>query len=146
MHPNFLRIIAILVGFSLLTGCAPWHSYTNKVEPVDLNNLKSFYVVRNPDDTGDLDKIIKDTFVSMGRQATSGDAESIPQDVDALVDYEFQWFWDITNYLLMLKILIRDPDTHWPLAKGESVRPSLARKAPEEMAQEILEPLFHPVQ
>lgn len=146
MKPIFLRVIAVLVGLSLFTGCAPWHCYSNKVEPVDLKTLKSFYVVHNPDDTGDLDNTIKDTFVSMGLQASTGSANEMPQNVDALVNYEFHWFWDITNYLLMLKILVRDAHTDWPLAMGESVRPSLARKSPEEMSKEILEPLFKPVQ
>jgi len=145
MKPIFLRVIAVVVGVSLFTGCAPWHSYSHKVEPVDLTHLKSFYVVHNPDDSGDLDTTIQDTFVSMGFQASTGSSKDMPQDVDALVSYEFHWFWDITNYLLMLKILVRDPDTDWPLAMGESVRPSLARKSPGEMSKEILEPLFKSV-
>lgn len=144
MKPKLLRAIAVIVGISLFAGCAPWHSYSHKVEPVDLSRIKSFYVVHNPDDSADLDKVIKDTFISLGLEVAMGSIDKVPQDVDALVAYEFQWFWDITNYLLMMKILIRDADTQWPLAMGESVRPSLARRSPEEMALEILEPLFKP--
>ncbi len=144
MKPKFLRIIAVMVGLSLFTGCPPWHVYSNKVEPVDPSSYKSFYVEQNKDDTGGLDKVIKDTFTTMGFEAAMGPADAIPENADALVSYEFQWFWDITNYLLMLKILVREADTQWPIAMGESVRTSLVRKAPKDMALEILTPIFKP--
>jgi hypothetical protein len=144
MNPRLSRAIAVIVGLSFFAGCAPWHAYSHKVGDAELSQLNSFYVIHNKDDTGGLDKVVLGAFGKMGFDASTGDRNNIPNDVDAIVTYEFHWFWDITNYLLMLKVLIRDAETMWPLAMGESVRTSLARKPPDDMAIEILAPLFNP--
>ncbi|MEJ2154622.1 MAG: hypothetical protein P8X96_04755 [Desulfobacteraceae bacterium] len=144
MRPRFLRAVAVIVGLSLFAGCAPWHAFSRKVGTPDLTQVRSFYVVHNKDDTGGLDKVIQQAFQQMGFEAAIGDAGRIPGDPDAIVTYEFQWFWDLSTYLLMLKVIVREPDTQWPIAMGESVRPSLARKSPDKMAFEILAPIFNP--
>ncbi len=144
MHSISFRAIAVIIVLSMLAGCAPWHAYSHKVEPADLSQLKTFYVLHNKDDTGGLDNIVQEALESLGLEATTGGPDRIPDDIDALVTYEFHWFWDLATYLLMLKILIRNPENEWPLAMGESVRPSLARKPPADMAMEILLPLFNP--
>ena len=78
----------------------------------------------------------------MGFQADSGPGSEIPNDVDAIVTYEDRWFWDLSNYMLQLNIEIRNPKTNYPLAIGESIRTSMARKNPDEMAREVLESIF----
>ena len=78
----------------------------------------------------------------MGFQADSGSESKIPNDIDAIVTYEDRWFWDLANYMIKLNIEIRNPKTNYPLAIGESVRTSMARKNPDEMAREVLESIF----
>ena len=91
-----------------------------------------------------LHDVIRDELIEMGFQADSGPESKIPGDIDAIVTYEDRWLWDLANYMLQLNIEIRDPKTKYPLAIGESVRTSMARKNPDEMAREVLESIFKP--
>jgi len=58
------------------------------------------------------------------------------------VTYVDKWMWDITMYLLELTITIRDPQTDYPLANGNSYHTSLTRKSPPEMVDEVLGNIF----
>jgi hypothetical protein len=78
----------------------------------------------------------------MGYQTTTGLETDVPQGVDATITYQDRWMWDITMYMLKLNVQIKDHKTGFLLAEGESYRPSLQRKSPEEMAKEVLESLF----
>jgi hypothetical protein len=133
--------LAVAVLFS---ACAPFLVEKKIVGDPDFSDARTFYVVHNPDDTSALDEVIQAELIKMGFTASIGDKSEIPSDIDILVTYEFHWFWDITNYLLQFEIELRDPQTYFPLAKGNSWRASLARKTPDEMAKEILEPIFFP--
>lgn len=62
--------------------------------------------------------------------------------VDALVTYQDKWMWDITMYMLQLSIQIRDGKDRTVLATGQSFRPSLVRKSPEGMVNEVLGEIF----
>ena len=78
----------------------------------------------------------------MGYKASTGQRANVPNDVDAVITYRDHWFWDITMFMLWLKVHIRTPQDGFPMARGESFRTSFARKSPEEMVNEVLEQLF----
>jgi hypothetical protein len=141
MRRTGLLFLLLAVG-ALFAACAPFKVESKLVGRPDLSTARTFYVAHNPDDTGTLDKVIQDELTGRGFSASRGDKNAMPKDVDILVTYEFHWFWDLTNYLLQFEIELRDPATYFPLAKGESWRASLARRTPEEMAKEILDPIF----
>lgn len=138
------RMLVFAIVPLVLAGCAPMHVFSHRVGNPDLSQLRSFYIIHNQEDTGTLDKVVEAELVKLGFQATTGAVDQIPSNVDAAVTYEFQWFWDMGTYLLMLRIHLRNPETSFPYAMGESLRSSLARKAPEEMAREILVSIFNP--
>ena len=140
-NKGLLFCITMLWLFSLV-GCAIVNLKTERLPDADLSSTKTFYVVWLEGDDRGLHNIIRDELISMGFAAESGTIAKVPADVDAIVTYEDRWFWDITNYLLQLNIEIRDSKSMYPLAIGESVRTSLARKSPKEMTREILEGIF----
>ena len=109
-----------------------------KAPGANLADLKSFYVQRLPADTRGIEKIIADRLNMMGYKASSGDADKPQGDVDAIVTYQDKWMWDITMYMIKLDIQIRDGKSGLILATGESMRPSLERKSPEGMVEEVL--------
>ncbi len=45
-------------------------------------------------------------------------------------------------YLLELTITIRDPQTDYPMATGNSLHSSLTRKSPKEMVEEVMGNIF----
>jgi hypothetical protein len=46
--------------------------------------------------------------------------------------------WDITMYMLELRVTLRNPDSGFPIAVGNSFHTSLTRKSPEEMVDEVV--------
>ena len=134
MRTPLLFIGALLTA--MLTGCASMQS--SKAPGADLGHLKTFYVERLPADTRGIEKLIADRLVLMGYTATTGDAEKPASPVDALVTYQDHWMWDITMYMIKLEVQIRDGQTGLLLANGQSMRPSLQRKSPEGMVEEVL--------
>ena len=128
----------------LLSGCSIVELRSSKLPEADISGLKSFYVVANNVDPGKTDEQIRDALIDMGYVATSGPKSKMPEGVDALVSYDDRWFWDISNYMIELNLIIREPESGYPMAEGESIRTSLARKDPKEMAKEIFESIFNP--
>ncbi|WP_346287730.1 hypothetical protein [Zoogloea sp.] len=61
-----------------------------------------------------------------------------PPGVDGIVTYVEKWMWDITMYMLELTVVIRDPQSDFPLATGNSYHTSLTRKSPREMVDEVI--------
>ena len=131
---------AVLLAAAVLTGCATANSA--RAPDVDLHRLKSFYVVRVPEDGRGIEKLIANRLVTLGYQSTSGDAPTPPSHVDAIVTYQDRWMWDITMYMIKLSIQLHDGTTGAVLANGEVMRPSLERKSPEGMVEETLGVIF----
>jgi hypothetical protein len=124
----------------LLTACAT--AKTVRAPEADLTRLKSFYVVRVPDDERGIEKLISNRLVALGYKSTSGDADTPPSPVDAVVTYNDRWMWDITMYMIRLDIQVRDGTSGAILANGQVMRPSLQRKSPEGMVEETLGVIF----
>lgn len=137
-------LISGIVLVFLFAGCVPVNVYSRPVRNADFSKLNRFYIIQHDEDTKRLNEVVQSGFLELGLQATTGFSDQIPANIDAVVTYDYQWFWDLTTYLLMLKIYIRNPDTNFPYGMGESLRTSLVRKPPEEMVREILMPLFNP--
>jgi hypothetical protein len=66
----------------------------------------------------------------------------VPAEVDATLTYQDKWMWDITMYMIQLTVQLREPKTDIALATAKSYRPSLQRKNPAGMAEEVLTQLF----
>jgi hypothetical protein len=126
-----------------LCGCAV-NRETASVSPgADITKLKSLYVVKfDPDERG-VNTLIANELAAMGFTAKTGAEAEKPSDVDALVTYRDKWFWDITMYMLELDVTLRNPQSNFPLAVGNSLHTSLTRKSSEEMVKEVLRNIFN---
>jgi hypothetical protein len=133
------RSAAVLAALAL-TACASVNSA--RAPGADLTKLKTFYVVRVPEDERGIEKLIAKRLTAMGYPSTSGDTQTPPAKVDGVVTYNDRWAWDITMYMIRLDIEIRDAATGAILANGEVMRPSLQRKSPEGMVEETLGVVF----
>jgi hypothetical protein len=124
----------------LLSACATLDSA--KAPDANLKSLHSFYVTRVPEDERGIDKLLAARLTAMGYTAASGDAPQPPEHVDAVVTYQDRWMWDITMYMIKLDVQIHDGDSGAVIARAQSLRPSLQRKSPESMVQEVLGEIF----
>jgi hypothetical protein len=139
-YTRILTSLLVLAAALLLGGCA---SMSSNVSPgADLSTVKKIYVVRLAPDERSINKLIADQLSMMGYQATTGEVSSTPADVDAVVTYQDKWMWDITMYMIELNVQLREPKTDIALATAKSYRPSLQRKTPAGMVEEVLNQLF----
>jgi hypothetical protein len=136
------KILAFVVACAALGlgACATLESA--KAPDANLTGLKSFYVTRVPEDERGIEKMIAARLSTMGYLATSGDAPQPPERVDAVVTYQDRWMWDITMYMIKLDVQLHDGNSGAVLARAQAVRPSLQRKSPEGMVQEVLGEIF----
>ncbi len=135
-----LGVLLVLPGF---LGCSYKHLYGETMQGVDLQARHRIYVVHQPEDKQQINSMIANRLERAGFEATAGMAVSdAPADVDAIVTYEDHWQWDMSNYLIVLRIDFRDPKTRELLASGQSYRTSLDRKPPAFMVDEIITAMF----
>jgi len=138
---SIFRFFSIAIVLMLTSGCAT--SLVSDVDSqVDLDALQRFYVVKLSADNRGIQHLIVNKLNSMGKTAVAGTNPNPASPVDAVVTYEDKWMWDITMYMLELRIGIRDPETNYKFASGHSYRTSLVRKSPEEMVSEVLGKIF----
>lgn len=133
---NVFLVFALL----LLAGCAVNRATATLTPGTNFKDTKSFYVVKLPEDSRGIEKLISDNLVKRGLRSSYG---SQPTQVDAVVTYVDKWMWDITMYMLELTVTIRNPSNDFPMAVGNSYHTSLTRKSPEEMVDEVLTNIFN---
>lgn len=115
---------------------------SNTAPGADLSKIKKIYVVHLAPDGRAINRVIADQLNLMGYHATTGEANAVPADIDATLTYQDKWMWDITMYMIELNVQLREPKTEIALATAKSYRPSLQRKTPAGMAEEVLSQLF----
>ena len=133
-------ISGVALTVLLLSACASLESA--KAPDANPKGLKSFYVVQEPGDDHAVDKLISANLKGKGYSATCGEAAQPPDRVDAIVTYQDRWMWDITMYMIKLDVQLHDGESGAVIARAQSMRPSLQRKSPEAMVQEVLGEMF----
>lgn len=136
-----IHLIILLGIVILLNGCAT--NLDSTIAPgTDLSEIKTVFVQKLPADGRGVEKLIAEELIRMGYEASYG--SELPEGiaVDALVTYQDKWMWDITMYMIELRVQVLNPDTRFVLASGHSYRTSLARKSPPEMVKEVLGEIF----
>jgi len=130
----------LISSISLLLGSCLNRATATLEQSTDLSGIKSLHVIKFAPDSHGVNLLITDKLRTMGFLATTGD--NTLSDVDAVVTYEDKWRWDFSMYMLELTITIRDPETQFPLASGNSYHTSISRKSPEEMVGEVIGNIF----
>ena len=139
----FSTVVAVVLLAASVSGCA--NRATAKVDPsANLSALKTWHVVKIPEETAGVSDLIADNLRKRGYTVTTS-TEKIT-DVDALVTYVDRWMWDITMYMIELTVTVRDGKTEFPLAVGNSMHTSLTRKSPPEMVDEVMGNIFKEAQ
>ena len=133
---------ALAIGMLFASGCAVNRATATVSPGTHLDQSKRFYVVKlGPDERG-IHELIATRLNKMGYRAQAGLEPNRPSDTDIVVTYKDKWMWDITMYMIELTITMRDPQSDFPLASGNSLHTSLTRKSPEEMVDEVLNNIF----
>jgi hypothetical protein len=142
MKPTRWYTLVLAFLAALFAGCSVTDLRSNVPQHANLEQYQSYYVARLASDERGVEEIIADALRQRGLEATSGEADGEPENVDVLVSYEDRWMWDITMYMLQINIEFRDPSTDVLIADGMSYRTSLVREPPEVMVNEVLQDMF----
>ena len=138
-------VLLCVLTLAALQGCA--NREIASVSPdVDLAHLKKFYVARFAPDERGINILISGELTKLGFESSTGPDTDAPKDVDAIVTYEDSWRWDITMYMVGLRVFIREPGSNRLLAVANSYHTSLTRKSPQEMVAEVLSNTFKKAQ
>jgi len=136
-----MRFISVLLISILSVSC----STALKIEPVSVQYKSPdliYYVENHGQDKRRLDQIIAAELNKQGLSATSGYNNGRPSKFDILVLYEDRWTWDMSNYLIHMRIDLRSPKTNILLGSGSSYQSSLARKPEQEVISDIISGMF----
>jgi hypothetical protein len=129
---------ALLCVLGAMTGCASNRATATLLPGAELGRVRTAYIVHADTDNHGVDETLRKAFRNHGIDATVGPAHAPPYPSDVTVTYVDKWFWDITMYMIELTVTVRDPTNDFPLATGNSMHTSLARKSPEEMTDEVV--------
>lgn len=138
---SYVKLFSIALFALFISGCAKTELISDIDPQVDMSELNTFHVVKFEKDNRGIEKLIAERLQKMGYKASYGPYKK-EQDVQANIEYQDKWMWDITMYMLELNIDFRAPDTDYKFATGRSYRTSLVRKTPEEMVEEVLSEIF----
>jgi len=131
---------AIVISF-LVSGCITKLS-SDLVPGASLDQIRDIYVVKFAPDKRNLHLLIADQLSLMGYRAKAGETDEPPEGTRTVVTYQDNWQWDITNYMIKIRIQFRDAKDNTLIVSGESYRTSLARESPEDMIKETLEEIL----
>lgn len=136
-----LRLVGFFIISILIASC----SSALKIEPVssEYRSPKLIYFVENHgQDKRHLEHVIASELQKKGLNVLSGYKDDRPEKFDILVMYEDRWQWDITNYLIHMRIDLRSPTTNVLLGTGSSYQTSLARKSEDDVIKNIIAEMF----
>lgn len=134
--PKTIFTTVVICAVLSLNACATLESA--KAPDANVKDLHSFYVAQEKDDDNAINKLIATRLLNLGYQSSFGAAARPPEHVDAIITYQDRWTWDITMYMIKLDLQIHDGESGAVIARAQSMRPSLQRKSPEGMVQEVL--------
>jgi hypothetical protein len=138
MIRRFAATASALAVLGLSSGCAVNRAEGTLMPDADLSKVKSIYVVHEKTDNHAIDETLKAAFEKRGYAVTLGPEMPPPYPADASVTYVDKWMWDITMYMLELRLTMHEGKSDFPLATADSLHTSLARKSQPEMVDEAV--------
>ncbi|MCK6553387.1 DUF4136 domain-containing protein [Candidatus Binatia bacterium] len=134
--------ILLLLLVAAIGGCGLSDLESATLPGTDLRQLKTAYVACHVADDGNLCALIARQLDKHGVTATTGIALPAPGDANVLVTYDDTWTWDVTSYLLTLRIDLRDPATNLLLATSRVSRTRFGSGGPDTMVREAVAQLL----
>ena len=131
----FLPLLAL---GAVLAGCSSLDTH----KETDLSAIQRIYVEHHLTDNHRIDQAIVADLKARGYEASCGPLTLLPDNTQAIITYEDRWAWDFNNYLIELRLEMRENFTGKPLATGHYHQASALTKSPPEVVRQILDPLF----
>jgi hypothetical protein len=135
--PVASSLIAVSLFVTLWSGCG-FSQQTHFVRPDRrIGGYENVFVLIHPGDSWKIGQMIGDRLRYEGFRVWESDMQ--PKEAEVVVLYEDRWMWDLSMYMVSLKIEMREARTNELLASTQSYRTSLLRMSPELMVDEVLD-------
>ena len=139
-----LYVLALVTLSAVSAGCASTNVSRFQMPGTDLSALENVRVTRPAQGSPDfeLHRHIVTELEKRGLAVVSGSDDVAGSRVDAVFNYKADWHWDITTYLLELRVALYAPDDGTLIAQAQSLQTSLVRKSNEEVVARAVAKLF----
>lgn len=141
MRMKITGLLLLACFAALFAGCSSPFS-TRKAMPLD--GFRRIYVEKRLNDNNHFDEILAAELRRLGYEASHGHLTMMPANTDAVLTYDARWVWDFKTYLIECNLELRTTYTNKKLADARYYRPSMRTSSAEEIARDLLGPLFAP--
>jgi hypothetical protein len=129
--------------FLLVVGCSTNVSRF-QMPGTDLSQVRTLYI-RPIDDEREADELrslIEANLSQRGFQIATSSESADSEEGRFIFDIATDWHWDLTWYLLELRVAIYDPKDNTLIAQAQSQQTSLVRQSAEVIVERAMDSLF----
>lgn len=139
-----LLCFSIIGTCFLVTGCSTNVSRF-QMPGTNLAQVQTLYVESPHDErnAAELRSLIESNLVERGYRVAAKEASTTFGEGEYVFDYAADWHWDITWYLLELRVAIYDPADNTLIAQAQSQQTSLVRMNMEVVVSRVIASLFN---
>ena len=137
IHP----LLALLV--LLLAGCTSVS--TDSRHAADLAKFTHIYVEHRLNDNHSLDELIVHELQHLGYDAACGPMTMMPDNAQAIINYEDEWAFDFTTHMVALEIKVRAAQKDQALGSGHYFNHGVSRVPVEKIVHDVVASMFKPI-
>lgn len=131
-----MKALVSLFLAALLAGCT---SVTTLTAPhVDFAKYQHIFVKQPLNENHHLDEMLANELKSIGRDANSGPMTMMPDNTDAVLDYNARWTGDFSPYIIDFSIALRTAHTNKLLAEARYYQPSAWTRPPDVLVRTLI--------
>lgn len=136
--------VTMIVVCVLAAGCTTNVSRF-QMPDTDLSQVRTLYVNIPTDEreAAELQSLVAANLKQRGYGVETGEPSSVPTAGDYMLEIAPDWHWDLTWYLLELRIAIYEPENKTLIAQAQSQQSSLVRKNIEAVVERTMAQLFN---
>lgn len=137
------RVAAIT--FCMMVAACSTNVSRYQMPGTNLAEVEKLYVrpIAEERDATEIKGLIEADLERRGFTLVAGDEPAAIAQGALIVDTSADWHWDITWYLLELRVAIYDPNGDTLVAQAQSQQTSLVRKSNEVVVQRTMASLFN---
>lgn len=136
---RFLIVCASLIAVGCTTNVSRF-----QMPDTDLSDIVTLHIdpVDDERNAAELRSLISEDLEGRGYHVATRDSSVVLGNGDFIFDIAADWHWDITWYLLELRVAIYEPENNILVAQAQSQQTSLARKSIEAVVERSMATLF----
>lgn len=139
-----ILVRSLIVGACLLAVGCTTNVSRFQMPGTDLTSVRTLHIDPPDDERNgvELRSLIDANLKQRGYQFATKDSSTVFGEGDYVFDLAADWHWDITWYLVELRVAIYDPANNTLIAQAQSQQSSMARKSIETVVDRAMASLF----